>query len=102
MKTMLTFLAGHQIEVFTATWCPDCRRLDRFLAESELPHTKVDIDTVPGAAEELEESTGKRGVPYLRLDGRHWVRGYHKELPTRFDPKLFVAELQAALGSATK
>ncbi|MCC7012455.1 MAG: glutaredoxin family protein [Planctomycetes bacterium] len=99
---MLEFLAGHKIEVFTATWCPDCRRLDRFLAESRVPHSQVDIDSVAGAADELESQTGKRGVPYLRIDGTRWVRGYHKELPTRFDPKLFVVELEAAIADLPK
>jgi glutaredoxin len=93
----LGFLAGHQLEVYTATWCPDCRRLDRWLAEHGVAHAKIDIDHVDGAAEKLEEETGKRGVPYVLIDGKKWVRGYHKELPARFDPRLFVAELAAAL-----
>ena len=97
MKHDLSFLAGHKVEVYTATWCPDCRRLDRWLSENEVAHDKVDIDRVDGAAEEVEEATGKRGVPYLKLDGARWVRGYHKELPTRFDPKLLVTELRAAV-----
>ncbi|MBM3988365.1 MAG: glutaredoxin family protein [Planctomycetes bacterium] len=97
MNASYACLAGHRVEVFTATWCPDCKRLDRVLADAGIAHERVDIDRVEGAADELERETGKRGVPYLRLDGAKWVRGYHKELPTRFDPKLFVAELEAAL-----
>jgi glutaredoxin len=93
-----TFLADHRVEIYTATWCPDCRRLERWLADNHVAHSKVDIDKIDGAAEELEERTGKRGVPYFKLDGARWVRGYHKELPTRFDPKLLEAELRAALG----
>lgn len=99
MKSDVSFLTEHKLEVYTATWCPDCRRLDRWLAINGVPHVKVDIDTTDGAAEELEESTGKRGVPYLKLDGAKWVRGYHKELPARFDPALLVQELRQALGS---
>jgi putative membrane protein len=97
MKTDVSFLNGQKIEVYSATWCPDCRRLDRWLELNGVPHAKVDIDTTGGAAEELEESTGKRGVPYLKLNGAKWVRGYHKELPARFDPALLVRELQQAL-----
>jgi glutaredoxin len=101
VNASLGFLDGHRVEVFTATWCPDCRRLDRWLEQQGVAHAKVDIDTVAGAAEELERETGKRGVPYLRLDGSRWVRGYHRELPTRFDPRLFVSELQAALAGSS-
>ncbi len=97
MTSHYAFLAGHRVEVFTTTWCPDCKRLDRVLAEAGIVHEKVDIDKVAGAADELERETGKRGVPYLRIDGKRWVRGYHKELSTRFDPKLFASELEAAL-----
>lgn len=98
MSSAFAFLAGHKLEVFTATWCPDCRRLERVLADAGIAHEKVDIDKVDGAAKELEQQTGKRGVPYIRVDGARWVRGYHKELPTRFDPKLLASELRAALG----
>jgi glutaredoxin len=98
MKQDVAFLADHTIEVYTATWCPDCRRLDRWLAENGVAHSKVDIDEVAGAAEELEDRTGKRGVPYFKIDGGVWVRGYHKELRTRFDPKLLETELREALG----
>ena len=97
MSSPYDFLAGHTVEVFTASWCPDCKRLDRVLADAGVAHEKVDIDKTAGAADELERETGKRGVPFLRLDGKNWVRGYHKELTTRFDPKLFASELQAAL-----
>ena len=97
----LSFLAGHRLEVYSATWCPDCWRLDRWLADNAVVHSVVDIDKVDGAAEELEAATGKRGVPYFKLDGASWVRGYHRELRTRFDPRLLESELRAALAAAT-
>ncbi len=99
MKSDTAFLAGHKVEIYTATWCPDCRRLERWLELNAVAHSKVDIDTTNGAAEHLEESTGKRGVPYFKLDGAKWVRGYHKELPMRFDPALLERELRQALGA---
>jgi glutaredoxin len=94
----LDFLSGHRLEVYSTTWCPDCRRLDRWLAEQALEHSIVDIEDTPGAARRLEQETGKRAVPFVLVDGRSWVRGYHRERPGRFDPRLLVDELRAAVG----
>jgi glutaredoxin len=89
-------LTALELEVYSATWCPDCRRLEAWLAENQVPHRKVDIESVPGAAERLERETGKRAIPFVLVKGGRWVRGYHKELPQRFDGDLFVQELLEA------
>lgn len=86
-------LKGMDLQVFSATWCADCRRLERWLNESGIPWTKVDLEAVPGAAERLERETGKRAIPFILVDGTRWVRGYHRELPSRFDSELLVKEL---------
>ncbi|MBP1625788.1 MAG: glutaredoxin [Holophagaceae bacterium] len=84
------------LKVYTATWCPDCTRLDRWLQASGLKYAKVNIEMVEGAAEKLERETGKRAIPFILVNDKAWVRGYHRELPQRFDPELFVRELQEA------
>ncbi|HJW71309.1 MAG TPA: glutaredoxin family protein [Geothrix sp.] len=89
-------LKGLELEVYGATWCPDCRRLEAWLAAQGVAHRKVDIEAVPGAAERLEAETGKRAIPFVLVDGKRWVRGYHKELPQRLDGDLLIAELVAA------
>ncbi len=95
----LADLQGLELQVFSATWCGDCRRLDRWLAENQVKHAKVDIETTPGAAERLERETGKRAIPFILVNGTRWVRGYHRDLPGRFDPELLVRELlEAAKG----
>ena len=94
----LAFLAGRDIAVYSEARCPDCTRLDRWIARRGLPWRKVPLSTTPGAAEKLESETGKRAVPFLLVEGRSWVRGYHKEAPGRFDERLLLAELKAALG----
>jgi glutaredoxin len=99
MATDTGFLAGHDLAVYTANWCPDCRRLKAWLAGTDVVSHDVSIDDVVGAAEKLEAETGKRGVPYVLVDGKHWVRGYHKELPRRFDPELFLSELREAIAA---
>jgi glutaredoxin len=93
-----TQLENMQLQVFSAEWCPDCRRLEGWLAANGVAHSKVDIETVPGAAERLEAETGKKAIPFILVDGKTWVRGYHRELPQRFDPELLVRELLAAAG----
>ena len=93
------FLAGHDLAVYSATWCPDCTRLKRWLTGTKIATREVNIDHVEGAAEKLEEETGKRAIPFVLVDGVRWVRGYHKEHPSRFDPPLLLAELRAAVES---
>ena len=89
-------LAALDLEVYSAAWCPDCRRLEAWLEGHQVAYRKVDIEAVPGAAEKLERETGKRAIPFVLVDGERWVRGYHKELPQRLDGDLLVAELLAA------
>ena len=96
--TPLDQLAGLDLQVYSATWCPDCRRLDRWLQENGVPHTKVDLEQDPGAAEKLERETGKRAIPFILVNGKRWVRGYHKELPARFDAEILLRELLEAGG----
>jgi glutaredoxin len=87
------------LQVYTASWCPDCRRLERWMAENGVRHASVDIETVEGAADRLERETGKRAIPFILVNGKVWVRGYHRELPQRLDPDLLVQELLAAAQS---
>ncbi|WP_243383913.1 glutaredoxin family protein [Geothrix alkalitolerans] len=89
-------LKGLDLAVYSAAWCPDCRRLETWLAGQGVGYRKVDIETTPGAAEKLETETGKRAIPFVLVNGRRWVRGYHKELPQRLDGNLLVEELLAA------
>lgn len=92
----LTRIKTLDLQVYSATWCPDCRRLERWLSENGVPHRTVDIEAEPGAAERLERETGKRAIPFLLVGGTAWVRGYHKEVPQGLDPALLVRELAAA------
>ncbi len=91
-----TALQDLDLQVYTATWCPDCLRLDRWLLQQGVVHTKVDLETTPGAAERLERETGKRAIPFVLVNGSRWVRGYHRELASRFDPDLLMQELLQA------
>jgi glutaredoxin len=97
----LELLQNADLQVYTADWCPDCRLLDRWLVANAVEHTKVNIETTEGAAERLERETGKRAIPFILVNNKHWVRGYHKELPGRFNPETLLQDLAGVIRGST-
>ena len=79
------------IQVYTATWCPDCRAAKRFLDAHSLPYTEINVDADPAAAAEVIRHVGKRAIPQLVIDGE-WFQPYK---PGR---GLLYEELQQRLG----
>ena len=65
--------------VYSASWCADCREAKRFLQRYNIPHTEIDIETTPGAAQEVIAQTGKRAIPQFVIDGK-WVQPYRPGL----------------------
>lgn len=64
-----------ELIVYTAYWCPDCRIAKRFLSDHHVPFKEIDIETTPGAADEVVRRTGKRAIPQFVIDGE-WVQPY--------------------------
>ena len=64
-----------ELIVYTAFWCSDCRIAKRFLAEHNIAYKEIDIETTPGAADEVILRTGKRAIPQFVIDGE-WVQPY--------------------------
>ena len=64
-----------ELTVYSSRWCPDCREAKRFLDTHNIAYKEIDIETTPGAAEEVVKSTGKRAIPQFVIDGR-WVQPY--------------------------
>ncbi len=64
-----------QVTVYSSFWCPDCREAKRFLDKYNIPYRNIDIETTPGAADEVLKHTGKRAVPQFVIDGE-WVQPY--------------------------
>ena len=102
MSESLDFLKDHTLAVYSATWCPDCQRLDRWLSERKVAHESVNIDRVDGAADKLEQETGKQAIPFILVDGKTWVRGYHAEERSRFSESKLVADLRAAVSGGVR
>ena len=63
------------LTVYSAFWCPDCREAKRFLQQHHIAFKEIDIETTPGAADEVIRRTGKRAIPQFVIDGE-WVQPY--------------------------
>ena len=63
------------VTLYSAVWCRDCREAKRFLEEHRIDYTEIDIEHVPGAAEDVVRNVGKRAIPQFVIDGR-WVQPY--------------------------
>ncbi len=64
-----------ELKLYTAVWCRDCREAKRFLAKHKIEYTEIDIERVPGAADEVVRHVGKRAIPQFVIDGE-WVQPY--------------------------
>jgi glutaredoxin len=64
-----------KVTVYTSFWCPECREAKRFLQQHSIAFQEIDIESTPGAAEEVVKQTGKRAIPQFVIDGE-WVQPY--------------------------
>jgi len=64
-----------EIILYSAFWCPDCREAKRFLQRHNIAYKEIDIETTPGAAEEVVKRTGRRSIPQFVIDGE-WFQPY--------------------------
>ena len=61
--------------VYSAAWCRDCRAAKRFLELHGIAYSEVDIETTPGASDEVLRNVGKRAIPQFVIDGE-WIQPY--------------------------
>ena len=64
-----------ELTVYSSAWCPDCREAKRFLAKYNIPYKEIDVQSTPGAIEEIVKRTGKQAIPQFVIDGE-WVQPY--------------------------
>jgi glutaredoxin len=58
------------IVMYCTRWCPACRRARAWFQTRNLEFTEVDIDTVPGAADQVKRwANGTRTTPTFDIDG---------------------------------
>jgi thioredoxin reductase (NADPH) len=71
--------------VYSASWCPHCKRVKKFLAAHRVRYTNIDIDADPGAIERLKElQDGGQIIPTVVYpDGTHEVNPSDEALAHR-------------------
>ena len=68
------------IYLYSAPLCGDCQNLKQYMDAQGIQYEVRDIKANPEYARELEQKTGKQGVPFLVIDGE-WKRGYEPGKP---------------------
>ena len=58
------------VKVYSAEWCPWCRKTKEWLKERKIKFQEIDIEKNPKAAEELVEKSGQTGIPVIEIDGQ--------------------------------
>ncbi|HET7108151.1 MAG TPA: glutaredoxin family protein [Candidatus Acidoferrum sp.] len=62
------------ITMYSAGWCPDCRRVKNFLKERGVEFQEVDIDQDEESEElVLRVNNGRRKVPTLKIGERYFA-----------------------------
>ncbi|MGA3264554.1 MAG: glutaredoxin family protein [Terracidiphilus sp.] len=80
-----------KVQMYTASWCGDCRAARKFLDAHGIEYTEIDVDRDAAASDEVVRRVGKRAIPQLVIDGE-WFQPYK---PGR---GLLVDELHQHLG----
>ncbi|MGC2527687.1 MAG: glutaredoxin family protein [Candidatus Acidiferrum sp.] len=79
------------VTLYTAAWCPDCRRAKSFLKERGIEFREVHIEGNPSAEEiVVKANDGKRKVPTLEMGGRYFAC-------SPFDPEQLAEDLNIPL-----
>lgn len=81
------------LDLYTTTWCPDCRVAKRVLRELGREFREIDIELNPEAADlVVRVNQGKRRVPTIRIADRFYGN----------PPPAELRALLAAAGSSSK
>jgi thioredoxin reductase (NADPH) len=77
--------AEPDIAVYSAPWCPHCKRVKKFLAAHRVPYNHIDIDDQPEAIERLKQlQDGAQIIPTVVYgDGTHDVNPSDEKLAAR-------------------
>ena len=94
-------LNAHELVVYSTTWCPDCRRIKQQFEAHSITYREIDIDTDAKAGKHLQKQTGRTAIPYVEVDGKCMVRGWHEGSPGRWDDAIFLSEVDDGLAASS-
>jgi glutaredoxin len=81
------------ITIYSAGWCPDCRRVKNFLKERGVEFREIDIEEDEQSEElVLRVNNGRRKVPTLKIGERYFAC-------SPFNAQKLADELRIALNS---
>ena len=81
------------ITIYSAGWCPDCRRVKNFLNDRGVEFREIDIDQDEESEElVLRVNNGRRKVPTLKVGERYFAC-------SPFNAQKLAAELRIPLNS---
>ncbi|HVU44921.1 MAG TPA: glutaredoxin family protein [Terracidiphilus sp.] len=63
------------VQLYTASWCRDCRAAKQFLETHGIAYTAIDVDANPAASAEVIRHVGKRAIPQMVINGE-WFQPY--------------------------
>lgn len=63
------------VVLYTTDWCGYCRRARALFTDKGVAYTDINVDTVPGAREQMQARSGRRSVPQIFIGERH-IGGY--------------------------
>jgi glutaredoxin len=62
------------LTMYTAPWCPDCRRAKTFLKERGVEFHEVNIEEDESAEEiVIKANNGRRKIPTMEIGGRYFA-----------------------------
>jgi thioredoxin reductase (NADPH) len=81
----MTSADGSPLTVYTAPWCPHCKRVKKFLAAHRIPYDAVDIDENPESIQRLKALQGGGQIipTVVYEDGTHDVNPSDETLASR-------------------
>lgn len=67
-----------KVVVYTAVWCPWCKKAKEWLAANKVPFDEVDVEKDPKAAERMVQKSGQTGIPVIEI-GDEVIVGFDVE-----------------------
>ncbi len=71
--------ATPQVELYTTSWCPYCKKAVNFFRSRGIPFTEYDIEKDRAAARRKQKLDSRPGVPFAVINGQ-MVHGFSERL----------------------